>query len=146
MFNNRKKFRATKIDSLIGKNTELDGDVRFVGGLHVDGTIRGNVMADAESRSMLTLSDHGTIEGEVRVPNIYLNGTVTGDVHASGYVNLASSARVNGNVYYTLIEMAMGAEVNGNLVRLSDTVEAKAALTHTRHQDLVEEEPVGVVE
>ena len=146
MFNSRKKFRASKIDSLIGRNTELDGDVHFVGGLHVDGTIRGNVMAEAESHSMLTLSDHGVIEGEVRVPNIYLNGVVTGDVHASGYVNLASSARVNGNVYYTLIEMAMGAEVNGNLVRLSDTVEAKAALTHSPQQDVVKEEPVGVVE
>lgn len=146
MFSNRKKFRATKIDSLIGKNTELDGDVRFVGGLHVDGTIRGNVMAEAETPSVLTLSDHGTIEGEVKVPNIVLNGMVTGDVHASGYVELASSARVNGNVYYTLIEMAMGAEVNGNLVRLSDTVEAKVALTHTRRPDVVEEGSVGVTE
>jgi cytoskeletal protein CcmA (bactofilin family) len=71
----------------------------------------------------LHLSEHGRIEGEVRVPHINLNGTVNGDVHASDAVELASHARVNGNVYYKLIEMAMGAEVNGNLVHESDVHE-----------------------
>jgi cytoskeletal protein CcmA (bactofilin family) len=123
VFGNGKKFKAAKIDSLIGKNTELFGDVHFIGGLHVDGTIRGNVVAKGDAPSVLTLSDHGTIEGEVRVPNIVLNGVVLGDVHAREHVELASNARVTGNVYYTLIEMAMGAEVNGNLVRAAEGAE-----------------------
>jgi cytoskeletal protein CcmA (bactofilin family) len=52
---------------------------------------------------------------------VVVNGTVIGDVHASGHVELASEARIHGNVYYALIEMAMGAEVNGNLVHQADT-------------------------
>ena len=130
MFSSRKKFKSTKIDSLIGKNTDLCGDVHFAGGLHVDGRIRGNVIADNDSGSVLTLSEHGTIEGEVRVPNIALNGVVIGDVHAVDHIELASNARVTGNVYYALLEMAMGAEVNGNLVRSMDTAETPRALTH----------------
>jgi len=62
------------------------------------------------------LSERGTIEGEVKVPNVVVNGSVIGDVHAAGHVELASQARVHGNVYYSLIEMAMGAEVNGKLM------------------------------
>ena len=62
------------------------------------------------------MSERGTIEGEVKVPNVVINGTIIGDVHASGHVELAAQAKVHGNVYYSLIEMAMGAEVNGNLV------------------------------
>ncbi len=120
MFGSRKKFKTTKIDSLIGKKTELFGDVHFAGGLHVDGSVKGNVIADKDSSSVLTLSDHGSIEGEVRVPNIVLNGVVMGDVYAHEHIELASGARVTGNVYYTLIEMAMGAEVNGNLVRSTE--------------------------
>ena len=130
MFGNRKKFKSTKIDSLIGRNTDLCGNVHFAGGLHVDGRIRGNVIADDDSGSVLTLSDHGTIEGEVKVPNIVLNGVVMGDVHAVDHIELASNARVTGNVYYTLLEMAMGAEVNGNLVRSVDAAEPPIALTH----------------
>jgi len=65
---------------------------------------------------MLVLSDRGQIEGEVRVPLVVINGQVTGDVYASERVELSSQGQVNGNVYYNLLEMAMGAEVNGNRV------------------------------
>lgn len=116
MWGRGKKRRTTRIDTLIGQQSEVLGDVRFSGGLHVDGTIKGNVIAENDATSMLSLSDHGTIEGEVRVPFVVLNGVVLGDVHASEHVELAANARVTGNVYYNLIEMAIGAEVNGKLV------------------------------
>ena len=117
MWGNSKKPKQTaNIDSLIGQNTEIRGDVIFSGGLHVDGKVKGNVIAAEGDDSVLTLSERGTIEGEVKVPNVVVNGTVIGDVHALSHVELAAQARVHGNVYYTLIEMAMGAEVNGNLV------------------------------
>ena len=122
MWGNKKKPRQTaQIDSLIGQNTEIHGDVIFNGGLHVDGKVKGNVIsAESEEESVLTLSERGTIEGEVKVPNVVINGTVIGDVHALTHVELAAQARVHGNVYYSLIEMAMGAEVNGNLVHRPD--------------------------
>jgi len=120
MWGNKKKpGRTAQIDSLIGQNTEIRGDIVFVGGLHVDGSVKGSVIAEEGEESLLTLSERGTIEGEVKVPNIVVNGRVVGDVHASGHVELAAQARVDGNVYYNLIEMAMGAEVNGNLVHKS---------------------------
>jgi len=110
-----KKRRTAKIDSLIGQNTEISGDIVFVGGLHVDGKCKGNVAAK-EPGSLLTVSDQGLVEGEVKVPNVILNGHVIGDVYAVERIELASQARVTGNVYYNLIEMAIGAEVNGKLV------------------------------
>lgn len=122
-----RKRRTAKIDSLIGQHTEVKGDVIFTGGLHVDGKISGNVYAN-EPGSLLTLSDQGIIEGEVRVPSIVLNGEVAGDVHAGERIELAPRARVSGNVYYHLIEMAIGAEVNGKLVHRSG--DEKPALTH----------------
>ena len=117
---NRKPKQTAQIDSLIGQNTEIRGDVVFSGGLHVDGSVKGSVIAENGDDSLLTLSERGHIEGEVRVPNVVVNGKVVGDVHASGHVELASEARIHGNVYYSLIEMAMGAEVNGNLVHQPD--------------------------
>ena len=119
----KKSTRTARVDTLVGQQTEVAGDVVFNGGLHVDGTVRGNVTATDGSASMLTVSEHGSIEGDVRVPNIILNGTVVGDVHAAARIELAPQARVNGNVYYNLIEMAMGAEVNGNLVHRSPAAE-----------------------
>jgi len=123
----KKANRTARVDTLVGQRTEVAGDVNFEGGLHVDGRVRGNVTAADDSDSMLTLSEHGSIEGDVRVPNIVLNGTVVGDVHAAARIELAAKARVTGNVYYNLIEMAMGAEVNGSLVHRAEAAQAGAA-------------------
>jgi cytoskeletal protein CcmA (bactofilin family) len=112
----KSKTKATKIETLIGTAIEIHGDLIFSGGLHIDGKIIGNVIAQEGSDSMLILSDHGCIEGEVRVPYVVLNGEIIGDVYAAERVELSSHARVNGNVYYNLLEMAMGSEVNGSLV------------------------------
>ncbi len=112
----KKPKQTAQIDSLIGQNTEIHGDVIFSGGLHVDGIVKGSVIAEQGNDSLLTLSERGTIEGEVKVPNVVINGKVIGDVYALAHIELAAEARINGNVYYSLIEMAMGAEVNGKLV------------------------------
>ena len=128
MWGKRKKRKTTRIDTLIGPNTELRGDVQFSGGLHVDGTIKGNVTAVDDPSSVVSISERGTIEGEVKVNFIVLNGTVVGDVHAHEHIELAPNARVTGNVYYNLIEMAMGAEVNGQLVHESPTDQSSVAV------------------
>ena len=118
MFGKKKRssIKTDRIDSLIGRQTDFTGDVRFSGGLHVDGVIKGNVAADRGSDAVLTLSEHGSITGQINVPQVVLSGTVTGDVYADRHVELTSSARINGDVHYGLIEMAMGAAVNGSLI------------------------------
>ena len=116
MFGRKKSFSAARIDSLIGQDTEVNGDVVFSGGLHVDGKIKGNVIAEEGSTAILILSEFGCIEGDVKVPNMVLNGEIIGDVYGSARVELAPKSRIKGSVYYNLIEMAMGAEVNGGLV------------------------------
>jgi len=120
MWGSNKKQRSEKVDTLIGQQTELHGDVMFSGGLHVDGKVKGNIMAEKESSTMLVLSEQGAIEGEIRVPYIIVNGLVVGDIYASESVELAQNARITGNVYYNRIEIAMGAEVNGSLVHYEE--------------------------
>ena len=116
MFSRKKGFSATRIDTLVGQGTVINGDLVFAGGLHVDGTIKGNVIAEQGSTAILILSEFGCIEGEVKVPNMVLNGEIVGDVYGSTRVELAPKSRIKGSVYYNLIEMAIGAEVNGGLV------------------------------
>jgi len=113
---NKKQRRHTVVDTLVGTNTRINGDLNFEGGCHVDGDIKGNVSADTESNSALSVSEEGTIEGGVTVPYVVLHGIVRGDVFATKRVELGPTARVIGNVYYNLIEMAIGAEINGKLV------------------------------
>jgi cytoskeletal protein CcmA (bactofilin family) len=120
-----KKQRSEKVDTLIGQHTELHGDIIFTGGLHVDGRIKGNVIAEKDGATMLVLSEQGVVEGEIRVPYIVINGQVVGDIYAFESVELAQHARITGNVYYNRIEVAMGAEVNGSLVHHHDEADER---------------------
>ena len=121
MFGRARKFKKININrtgtsTLIGPRTEIHGDVRFSARLHLEGTLKGNVIADENTQSVLTLTREGMIEGDVRVPNVIIDGVVVGDIHANDYIELMANARITGNVYYGLIEIAVGAELNGNLI------------------------------
>lgn len=102
------------VDTLLGEQTEILGDLRFAGGLHVDGRIKGRVLS-TDSDGMLSVGATGLIEGSVGAARVVINGQVIGDVHAAR-VAMGPKARVLGNVYYSVIEMAPGAKVLGQMV------------------------------
>ena len=104
------------METLVGSNSKFYGDLHYTGGCHIDGTVKGNVTADPDTDSALSISDIGQVDGGVTVPYVILNGIVKGDVFASQRVELGATARVIGNVYYNLIQMAEGAEINGKLI------------------------------
>jgi cytoskeletal protein CcmA (bactofilin family) len=112
----KRKQNNLKIDTLIGAGTRINGDVEFLGGLHLDGYINGNVSGGADAEAFLSVSEQGGIEGSVSVPNIVLNGIVKGDIDATLRVELGEKARVLGNVRYSAIETAVGAQINGKLI------------------------------
>ena len=111
-----KRDSEVSVDALIGSQVEIRGDVVFSGGLYVDGRIIGKVLAAEGAEAMLTLAEHGHIEGEVRASVVVISGSLDGDVHATERVELTPSARVNGNIHYQTVEMSAGAQLNGRLV------------------------------
>lgn len=116
----KKNRPQVPVNSLVGAETRVNGDIDFSGGCHIDGHVRGNVKAPEDQRSTLSISERGSVEGSVSVPHVLLNGTVHGDVRAAERVELGPRAKVIGNVQYKLIEMAIGAEVNGQLIHESE--------------------------
>ncbi len=107
--------RFDKGVTLIATGTEVVGDVKFADQLFISGKVSGTVIADHE-KATLTISEGGRMEGEVRVPNVVINGTVEGNVFASHKIELAPLAKVRGNLHYKEIVMQLGAMVDGQLV------------------------------
>jgi cytoskeletal protein CcmA (bactofilin family) len=87
-----RKTKST-IDSLIGSTTRIEGDLHFKGGLRIDGHIRGNVIADTESLSMLVISEQAVIDGEVRAAHIVVNGVINGPVFSTELLELQPKAK-----------------------------------------------------
>lgn len=115
MFGNKSNQQKQGIQSLIGTGTVIQGNISFSGGLRIDGTVNGNIMADASTHSMLVVSENARITGEVRAAHLVVNGAITGPVFASQLLELQPKARVNGDVVYNAIEMHHGAVVAGML-------------------------------
>ncbi|WP_144393139.1 bactofilin family protein [Pleionea sediminis] len=116
----RVRPKAGAADTLITRDTKITGDIQFKGVLYIDGYVKGNIQSEEPEMSLLTIGKHGVIEGQVDVPHVIILGRVKGDVYATEHVELESSAHIDGDVYYKLIEMAMGAEVNGKMVHRDD--------------------------
>jgi len=118
MFGNDKrngKSPVAAITTLIAEGTVIRGDVEFTGGLHLDGMVEGSISAEGTD-AVLTLSEKGRVIGEIRASNAVINGAISGDIVVADRLELASNARIEGNVYYKVLEMAAGAQVNGKMV------------------------------
>ena len=128
----KKKAPQKRIDSLIGAGTTVDGDVAFIGGLRIDGAIRGRVASVDGQAATLVVSEQARIDGEVRVSHLVINGAVNGPVIANDYLELQAKARVNGDVTYRTLEMHVGAIVHGKLTHAepetASIVELKRAI------------------
>ncbi|TXI88989.1 MAG: polymer-forming cytoskeletal protein [Burkholderiaceae bacterium] len=112
MFKSKNK---STIDSLIGGTTNIEGDIHFKGGLRIDGHVKGNVIADAGSPSILVISEQAVIDGEVRAGHVVVNGVINGPVFSTDLIELQSKARISGDVHYKALEMMNGALVSGKL-------------------------------
>ncbi len=107
--------RGAPIETLVGSGTTVSGDVAFDSGLHLEGRIEGNINGQNPT-AFLDISETGSVSGEVNVGTVSVNGSVEGDIHATERLILGSKARIDGNVFYHVLEMAAGAQVNGKLV------------------------------
>lgn len=121
MFGRRKSPRLPgRIDTLVGRGTTLRGDLEFSGGVHVDGVLQGDARGiEASMPSTLWVGEPGQIKGNVEVAIAVVNGEVVGNVRGTQRVVLGAKARVTGDVSYGVIEMALGARIEGRLMPLA---------------------------
>lgn len=128
---NKDNKPQNRIDSLIGAGTRIEGNIRFTGGLRIDGEVKGSVEAvEGGSSATLVLSEQASIEGKVSVAHFVANGTVVGPVIVSESLELQSKGRIVGDVEYALIEMHQGAVIEGRLVHRGKSVELKLAASN----------------
>ncbi len=125
MFGKKPSKPLSRIDSLIGVGTKIEGNVIFAGGLRVDGEVKGDVRAVEGQPGTLVVSEQARIEGEIRVSHLVVNGTVVGPVHATEFVELQPRSHLAGDVHYSSLEMHLGAVVEGRLAHKGASTEAK---------------------
>ena len=128
MFGKKHSKPQSRIDSLIGAGTTIEGDLSFSGGMRIDGQVNGSVVAAQDKPSTLVLSEHARVDGEISVTHLVANGVVTGPVRASEYLELQSKAKLVGDVHYKTLEIQLGAIVEGKLIHLAEAADKVVTL------------------
>lgn len=119
----KKNAKKLPIDSIIGPGMLFEGDIQFVGGLHIEGEVRGNIRSEKGEEALLVVSETGKIVGEVNVRTVIVNGTIIGTVKAHDLLELQSSSMVSGDMFYSSLQMQPGAVVEGRLAHIDESDE-----------------------
>lgn len=109
------KKKQPAIRSLIAEGNHVDGNIRFIDGLRIDGSVIGDVRSSEDKNSILVISETASVTGEVHADHVIVNGTVKGPVYARFMLELQPKARIEGDIYYTSLEMHQGAIISGLL-------------------------------
>lgn len=100
---------ANEIVSYLGKGTEVIGDISFSSGMRVDGIIKGNVRSDAS----LLIGNSGTVDAEICVHNLSVNGEFRGIIRATDRVEIHKEGKVYGDIYTPCLIIEAGATFEG---------------------------------
>ena len=126
MFGSKKSIQ---VDTIIGEGTEVFGNIRYSAGLHIDGTIQGNIEVSPDAGPCsLVVSENAKVVGTLSVADITIGGCIEGDIHAVGTVEMLATARVKGRVSYRSLCMDQGAQVNGELISHAGALEQRLLL------------------
>ncbi len=71
------------------------------------------------------------MNGDVSVTHLVVNGVICGAVTASEYLELHAKARVTGDVHYKILEIQVGAILEGRLININTADQDKVVAFKT---------------
>jgi cytoskeletal protein CcmA (bactofilin family) len=109
MFKKREEIDTTKIDTIIGKDTAINGTIEAKGILRIEGRITGQLQVNGD----VIIAESGIIEADVKCRSISIAGTLRGNVEASGILEIEPSGKLYGDIAVAKFSVGDGAVFHG---------------------------------
>jgi cytoskeletal protein CcmA (bactofilin family) len=103
------------IESTIGPNTYINGDIQGDGGLRIDGIVEGNI----ELTGNLVVTESAKVRAEVKAKNISVAGAIQGNITATR-VEILDTGRVWGDLTVKALLINEGAYFRGQTLMPQD--------------------------
>ncbi|MET0389321.1 MAG: polymer-forming cytoskeletal protein, partial [Polyangiales bacterium] len=108
--------------TVIGRDAVIEGSIRVIGPIHVDGRIEGTLIAEREA----SIGSTGSVLGDVMVEALMLDGSIDGNVSVRGHLHVASGGRANGEVRYGSLQVDRGGVLAGSAQHGEETIMIEA--------------------
>lgn len=100
---------ADKIDTIIGKETEIKGTINSSGAIRIDGRVEGEI----HHRGDLVVGEGGIVWAHIKARNVTIAGEVKGNVEAEGRLEIVATGRLFGDIKVENLVIGDGAIFRG---------------------------------
>lgn len=143
MLRGKGDIKSGEVEAFLGKNSSFEGKMGFEGMARLDGRFEGEIF----SGDMLIIGETATVNAEINVTTLVIDGKVSGNVSASGKIEIHSTGKLYGNITTPTIVIEEGGLFDGTC-KMGKEVEAKRKVTSIKEKEVgrekeVEEEAVG---
>ena len=111
------KKNDPKLETFIGSNSSLKGNIRTQGTLRIDGTCEGEIEAD-----WIIVGETGRLTGNAQAKCIIVGGCIDGNLKAEETVEIKSKGQVNGDISTAKLLVHDGGILNGKTSMLNGEV------------------------
>lgn len=129
MFSKKKSTLGRSVEtfeSIIGESMRIEGDLIINKSLRVDGIVHGNILQSDGDSATVAIATSAVVTGNILVQDVIVSGELNGDISSRGRVEIVATAKVNGNVTYGSLGIAVGAHITGQLRQIDDTAASNA--------------------
>ncbi len=106
---------ASKIETIIGPNAYIRGDIQSDGGVRVDGIVEGTI----DLTGNLVVGEGAKIVAEIKANNISISGAIKGNI-AGNRVEILETGRVWGDLTINSLLLNEGAYLRGQTTMHAD--------------------------
>jgi cytoskeletal protein CcmA (bactofilin family) len=115
-----------KFESIVGASLKVEGDLVISKSLRIDGTVHGNIFQAEGASATVAIASGASVVGNIAVHDVIVSGNLRGNITSPGRVELIDTAKVEGDVTYGSIGVAVGARIAGQLKQIDEMSQTEA--------------------
>lgn len=104
------KKKNNEINAFLGRDTEFDGKLTFVGTVRVDGRFKGEIFTEGT----LIVGESASIESDIHASHILISGEIRGNIVADDRIEIHAPGKVYGNIQAPTVVMDEGVVFEGH--------------------------------
>ncbi|MGI6050099.1 MAG: bactofilin family protein [Acetivibrionales bacterium] len=126
----KKKETVLPMDTIIGEYTTFTGNIDSEGSVKILGKVEGDIKSSGE----VYIEPTASIKGNVYGSNVYVSGTIAGNVFSKGILHLMAQSKLLGDIEVNSIVTDEGAIFHGNCKMIEVAEEEVAPSTYKRNR------------
>ena len=105
----RKNLNETRVVSIIGPGTTVNGEIQSEGTIRIEGVVTGRVQCS----DSIVVQESGQVKADLIAGQVIISGEVQGNVYAQERLEIAQGGKVMGDITSPRISIAEGVIFEG---------------------------------